>query len=385
MKKILIVTDICISEKHNAGNKNALFSLCEFLKTKNYDVNIVNFHHYKPDSKDFRAYTIYHYPDFFNLIYRKTLEILKLKPKLSEYKKSFFRKLVLRLCIRKNYDFIFIEYIENHHLVNECQRLSSNIICDLHDVMFLRKQSFLSNNNTPKKENLNISLKEEIDIINKFNAVLAIEDSERDYLINNNVISTVLLCKRTIAKNNISKIKTPILKSINIGFIGSAAEFNITTILSFIHEIWNPSLSSSNYTLIIGGDICNYLIKANISIKGKYKIIGRVSRIEEFYSELHLSINPIISGSGFKTKNAESLSYGVPIITSRNGIKGFEKIDNRFCKTIFKNTPEEWVYHIENIKSEFFLDNNFKNNCHDHYNEIFNMENNFKELEDYLN
>lgn len=384
MKKILIITDICISQKHNAGNKNALLALCEFLRMKNYTIDIINFHYSKPDSEDFKLFTIYHYPDFLNLIYRKTLEKLKLKPKLLDYKKSFFRKLILRLCIKKNYDAIFIEYIENHHLINECRRFSSNIICDLHDVMYLRKQSFLENNDAPKKENLNISLKEETDIINKFNAVLAIEESEKNFLIENNVNSTVLLCKRTIVKNNILKIKTPILESVNIGFIGSAAEFNITTILSFIAEIWNPYLSSNNYTLIIGGNVCNHLIKSNTIIKGNYKILGRISEIEDFYSKIHLSINPVISGSGFKTKNAESLSYGVPIITSMNGIKGFESINERYCKTILEHTSSEWIYHIEKIKSDFFSDYNLKIHCHDHYNEVFNIKNNFKELEDYL-
>lgn len=385
MKKVLIVTDISLSEKYHAGNKNALLSLCEyFYHHDNYEIEILNFHFSKPEKWLLNKFNIYHYPDIINLIYRKTSQILNLNLKLSSYKKSSFRKFILRFFFKRKYDLIIIEYLENHHLVNECRKLSPTIICDLHDIMYLRKESFLSTTGVPRNENLNITLHDEINLINKFDAVLAIENSEKEFLINNNVIPTVIHCKRTLFKNNNSDIITPPLSVLKIGFIGSAAEFNFSTISYFIENIWNKYLYNKNLTLILAGEICKEVIEKNINIYGKYEVLGRVSDISEFYSAIHISINPVLSGSGFKTKNAESLSFGVPIITSENGIKGFERIDKDYCKLVTEDNINEWYGHLNEIYNNYKNNQKLKLECLNNFNFNFNTEDNFKELEDYL-
>ena len=344
----------------------------------------MNFHYSRPEKKLLDKFNIYQYPDIINLIYRKISQILNLNLKLLSYKKSSFRKLILRFLFKKKYDLIIIEYLENHHLVNECRKISPTIICDLHDIMYLRKKSFLSTTGVPRSENLNITLHDEINLINKFDAVLAIEDSEKEFLTNNNVIPTVIHCKRTLFKNNNLNITTPPLSVLKIGFIGSAAEFNFSTISYFIENIWNKYLYNKNLMLILAGEVCKEIIEKKIDIYGEYEILGRVFDISEFYSAIHISINPVLSGSGFKTKNAESLGFGVPIITSENGIKGFERIDKDYCKLVIENDINEWNDHLDNIYNNYKNNDKFKQECLNNFNFNFNTENNFQELEDYL-
>ncbi|HEM6890804.1 TPA: glycosyltransferase family 4 protein [Providencia rettgeri] len=386
MKKILIVTDISLSKDYHAGNKNALLSLCEyFYYHGSYEVEILNFHFSRPEKKLLNKFNIYHYPDIINLMYRKIFQILNFNLKLSSYKKSIFRKFILKFLFKKKYDLIIIEYLENHHLINECKKLSPTIICDLHDIMYLRRESFLSTTGIPKSENLNITLHDEINLINKFDAVLAIEKSEKEFLMNNNVIPTIIHCKRTLFKNNNLSIITPSLSVFKIGFIGSAAEFNFSTISYFIENIWNKYLYNKNITLILAGEICRAVIEKKINIYGSYEILGRVSDISEFYSAIHLSINPVLSGSGFKTKNAESLSFGVPIVTSENGIKGFEKIDKDYCKLVTSdNNINEWYDHLNDIYNNYKNNHKLKLECLNNFNFNFNTEDNFQELEGYL-
>ncbi|CEO38470.1 glycosyltransferase family 4 protein [Photobacterium kishitanii] len=169
----------------------------------------------------------------------------------------------------------------------------------------------------------------------------------------------------------------------NIGFIGSAAEFNFITVSYFINEIWNKGLFLNNYCLVIAGSVCKRLISENVLIKGKFEVLGLVDDVLDFYSSIHVSVNPVFSGSGFKTKNAESLSYGVPIITSSNGIKGLEEVDNKYYKIIlFEDSFNKW----KDILDEFYLnyDIEFKQTCSEDFFLKFNENDTFKQIKEYL-
>ncbi|MDE1474603.1 glycosyltransferase [Xenorhabdus bovienii] len=385
MKKILIVTDISLSDSYNAGNKNGLLSLCAFLNnTGNCIVDILNFHHSKPSARLRLEYNIFHYPDFYNLLYRKFIEKLGTKSKLINYKNSYFRKLILKKLLKWNYDIVIIEYLENHHLVNICRKYSKRVICDLHDVMYLRRESFISNGVLPSHENLNITLDEEANAISKFDAVIAVENSEKNFIEKLGLNTRVILCKRIPTKIIEHQTLTPDISESIIGFIGSAAEFNYSTILDFIENVWNNGLFREDYKLIIAGAVCERLEKNNTKIQGKYQILGKIPDVSNFYSLIHASINPVWSGSGFKTKNAESLSYGVPVITSNNGIKGLEDISGQYCKIIEKNDISEWKNNLLDIFNEYKNKRNLKELCANHFKEILSEENCFNELREYL-
>lgn len=382
MKKVLLVTDISLSKGYNAGNKNALISLCNFFnKNENYSVEVLNFHHKKPS--DVLEFKVKHYPDYINLLLRKLYNILGKDKKLLDYKKSFLRKIVMSFFLyRREFDYVIIEYIENHHLINICKKNDIITLCDLHDVMSLRKKSFEDCGKIPSNENLYITLKDEIEIINKFDAVITIENTEYEFLKQNKITSDVILCKRALKVENIDVNKKIKLDAKAIGFIGSAAEFNFEAISFFIKNIWNRGLYLCDYDLIVAGSICDEI--KTLSIKGSYKILGKIECVAEFYSAIHVSINPVFSGSGFKTKNAESLSYGVPIITTLNGIKGLEDINNKFFSIIeYSDSYEVWDSILNNI---FINYENYdvKSLCSKNYHELNNDSVTFKEINDYL-
>ncbi|EMQ4857678.1 glycosyltransferase [Morganella morganii] len=386
MKKILLITDICLSDKYNAGNKNGFISLCAYLKNnKKNKVDILNFHQKKPSNILRKDYNIYHHPDYYNLIYRKITNFIGIKKSLLEYKNSSFRKKITSQILKNNYDIVIIEYLENHHLLNICRKYSQTIICDLHDLMFLRKESFKKSGIHPKNENLLIDAEDEINCIAKFDAVITVENSEQELLKKQKLQTKILLCKRIPYNNENNQILTPdINKFLSIGFIGSAAEFNYHTIHDFIVNVWNPELHKKNHKLIIAGTVCDALYKNNIKIMGNHIVLGKVTDVIDFYSLIHLSINPVWSGSGFKTKNAESLSYGVPIITSPNGIKGLEIINTRYCKVIADNNLGAWEAVVSNIKEEYIKNINFKALCKTDFDYHLNSDSCFNELSEYL-
>lgn len=383
MKKILIITDISLSDKYNAGNKNVLLSLCNFLNLEpGYKLDILSFSHQKP-SENINI-NIIHYPDYISLLFRKLLKKVKVDSKLIDYKKSYFREFILNFVLnRNNYDVVIIQYLENHHLIDICKKHQCLTICDLHDIMTLRKESFIESGEKPYSENLNITLDEELNVINKFNAIIAIENSEKLFLEKNNVISKIILCKRGLPSFEKKIIVTPSLKIMNIGFIGSSAEFNFITVNYFINEIWNKGLFLNNYCLVIAGSVCKRLIGEKVLIKGNFKVLGLVDNVLDFYSSIHVSINPVFSGSGFKTKNAESLSYGVPIITSLNGIKGLEDVDNKYYNIILlEDSFNKWKDILETF--HFNYDSEFKKTCSENFFLKFNEDNTFRQIKEYL-
>ena len=50
--------------------------------------------------------------------------------------------------------------------------------------------------------------------------------------------------------------------------------------------------------------------------------MGRIDRIEDFYSAVDVAINPMIAGTGLKIKTVEAMNFGVPIVSTISGSEG---------------------------------------------------------------
>ena len=104
-----------------------------------------------------------------------------------------------------------------------------------------------------------------------------------------------------------------------------------------------------DYTFAICGD-------AGWAIKDKLPknvlVLGRVSdeELDKYFQESLAFINPMESGSGTHLKMMKALGYGIPIITSTVGARGFEP-DEISQAMIIANTTEENVSAIEQLKT----------------------------------
>jgi hypothetical protein len=382
--KILVITDICLGKEYHAGIKNGVLSLIgNMTKISGVEVSVLSFHYRKPDELDSFDVKCYWYPDFLNLFVRKLKSFLSINTSLLEYKKSIYKSHLVKKITKKNrYDVCIIEYLENSFLLDSVQGEGVRKICDIQDIMTFRKESFLrGGGKLPPDENLDISIKDELNEMAKYDCILTIEDSEFNYLKDKLDNEVILFKKFPIVSDNYKCNKVVGDKSIRIGFLGGGAAFNVDSINSFIKNVWNLGLYNKNFELTVAGSVCSGL---HDNIKGKFEIMGLIDTTQEFYSIVDISINPILYGSGLKMKNAETLLYGTPLITNYLGGKGFSMVDQHFCQIIDMTSINAFVVASTAIISRMATDLDYQGDCILEAKKHFSPEACFKDLKQYV-
>ena len=103
----------------------------------------------------------------------------------------------------------------------------------------------------------------------------------------------------------------------NLLFVGSAFFANIEGMNWFITNVF-PYLSSCCLTIV--GNNMDKHFKSTENIK----VYGYVDDLSLFYYNCDVVISPIFSGGGMKTKTAEALMYGCPIIGTKETFEGYD-------------------------------------------------------------
>lgn len=61
------------------------------------------------------------------------------------------------------------------------------------------------------------------------------------------------------------------------------------------------------------------------------RAVGKVPSVEPYFAAADLAFNGILRGSGTNVKVAEFIAAGLPIVTSTNGMRGYDLMDGRDC------------------------------------------------------
>lgn len=138
-------------------------------------------------------------------------------------------------------------------------------------------------------------------------------------------------------------------KSKSILFVGSGHPPNVVA----ANAIIPVARLMPEYTFNICGTAGNGINIRKELIPGNVNILGKVSdeELEMLFSESFAFINPMKSGSGTHLKMMEALSYGIPIVTSSVGARGFDEKEIKSSMLIAEDT-EEIVLAIESLKDE---------------------------------
>lgn len=225
-----------------------------------------------------------------------------------------------------NPDLIIGEYVLSAPLINYLNKSYPTAI-DTHDCFTLRNKKIRQSKGVGLWWSL--SAKQERELLSCFNHVIAIQESEKVFF-------------QGILKGNSTKVlKVDVLELPNewgskaesnspvIGFIGSNNAHNREGLAKFLNLHWLNIVSQTpNAELFIAGDV-----EVKTSLPG-VKVLGRVGSLyADFYSRCTVTVNPCGSGSGLKIKTIESMSYGIPIITTKEGLSGIEQAIGKgaFC------------------------------------------------------
>jgi len=222
------------------------------------------------------------------------------------------------------YDLIFIETTRCGFVFKE---LKSQVktICDVHNVEddYLRSNPRTSSRLAARK----IVRSEEM-TLKASDVVLVMHDADKQrlqklYSINNT--------KRFILHPVCSFL--PKLPSVPfdkrdkvIIFVGSLDQpFNENALTAFISRCW-PDLDNSGYTLRIAGRSPSRNLVRLISNQKNIDLIANPPDMEPLMRKARLLILPDITGTGMKLRVAEALSYGVPVVGTQNGLRGYNNI-----------------------------------------------------------
>jgi GT2 family glycosyltransferase len=117
-----------------------------------------------------------------------------------------------------------------------------------------------------------------------------------------------------------------------------------------------PELKRLNYTEAVR------VVGSGLSLEQKDElekmgltILGFQADLEIFYESAKLAIVPLIRGAGMKGKLAESLSFGVPTVTTSVGAEGFSALTNGEFPFVVSDNPLDFAQQIMRFISDSSL------------------------------
>lgn len=139
--------------------------------------------------------------------------------------------------------------------------------------------------------------------------------------------------------------KNIIKKPKELLFVGSYFFPNIHGLVWFINKV----LPYVDYRLtIIGRGFEKEEFLKQLNDKSKINIMGYVDSLDKEYEHADIVVQPVFEGSGMKTKTAECLMYGKPLISTSEGLVGY--INE--LKYVYRcDTSEEFINTLAALKN----------------------------------
>jgi len=153
--------------------------------------------------------------------------------------------------------------------------------------------------------------------LNQFDQVIAIQEDEHRFFteklgIDPEKVNTVdIISLPEVFKSDWSS--TPV-----IGFVGSNNHHNREGLRAFIQnhlEFFKRKFP--DFKLLIAGSIVLEIEDPSIIYLGKVDNL-----FLDFYEKCSIIINPTLSGSGLKIKTVEAMGYGLPVVSTKEGLSG---------------------------------------------------------------
>nr|WP_303027227.1 glycosyltransferase [uncultured Duncaniella sp.] len=135
-------------------------------------------------------------------------------------------------------------------------------------------------------------------------------------------------------------------------FVGSAFFANIDGLEWLLQNVF--SKLSNVELLIIGKNMDKHFTQSYDDARNaRVKVSGYVEDLEEVYEQCHIVISPIFHGGGMKTKTAEAMMYGCPIIGSKEAFEGYDVDYNQIGAQC--NTAKEFIDAINRMRTSEVL------------------------------
>ena len=228
---------------------------------------------------------------------------------------------IANLCDIYKIDVVICTYVMYSKLLDFVPYNILKII-DTHDKMTDRHLSLIKNN--IPDEFFSCTRADEARYLNRADIVWGIRDEETQYfnsiMENNKAITVSHFDEPNFLEKSIEKLK-------KVGFLASDNNVNAKMVIDFSDEILkNDEFLKTDIEIIIGGNV-KKILEQNKEFMDKIqnspiKLVGKFEKLEDFYKTVDAVIIPIMFGTGINIKMIEAMSFGIPVISTKCGIKG---------------------------------------------------------------
>lgn len=229
--------------------------------------------------------------------------------------------LLAQMCTDDPPDVVLVEYVHLSYLADAIPSNSTKRIyklIDTHDLMHERQRRF---HKMGELHHLDITPAEEAAALSKFDAILAIQQTEAE------AFRRLVPDRRVIVVGMTSEV-TPLplrdARDVRLAFFGSAMPPNWQAVEILLKDIW-PRLRarfSENVLLDIYGTVCDRF--RTTAMPPGVTLKGFVDDLKSAYQNTDIVLNPVFFGGGLKRKTVEALCFARPLVTTRLGAEGLE-------------------------------------------------------------
>ena len=306
---------------------------------------------------------------FINQVYLNDFQKSKIEQKLNNsilpnFAFSSLKKDVEKLQSQNSYDFILMSYVH-----------WANILKDIKNVKkYIMIEDFISMNNYERNNgnyNIGESINQEIARINIFDKAICISKEELNFFER--------VCKNTkfyyLPHFLEDKSDKKANKDTDIVFVGSDNPFNKDGMIWFFEKVM-PYLNKK-FKIRIVGRVNEHLDR----YKKKYtniEFISYVENLDDIYKETKITICPLQAGTGLKIKVVESLSFGLPVVTTKYGVVG---MDVRYNGCIVVDEAKEFASSIELLLNNEEKYIKYRKEAQGYFVDNFSKESVYKKLD----
>jgi glycosyltransferase involved in cell wall biosynthesis len=255
---------------------------------------------------------------------------------------------IVDMANQKHYDIIQIEFSQLLYLIKYLTKDTKKVFTahDISSISFYRRIS--EGNPSILKKIIRYFFFLQVYLYEKkylpqYDTIITVSQKDQQTLKQHLPNKNIICLENGITKINFLK-KTP-SKIIKLGYIGSFEHTpNLNAVKYFFDQI-APLLDQEkiNYEFYLAGKNDSGFIKNNFP---KIINLGQVKETIDFYQKIDCLITPIFSGSGSRIKILESLSFGVPVVSSPIGAEGIN-INSDYLQ--IATTPSEYIQSIQKL------------------------------------
>ena len=336
-KRILLITDLPVLPA-DAGNKTRVWALMNNLRRLGHEVWFLGLGLREEDAARLRAAWgehVHHIPARRARHARPRGFALKRfltdrliarglgSPGVDHWYWPHWDQVIAEFARQHSFDAVMVEYVFFSRAFLHFDRNVCKII-DTHDVYTGRREKLKARKIKRFYQYLT-SEREEARGLRRADVVIGIQENESKFFRQLlGAAQAVITVGHTV---DLQPLPRP--KEADILFLGSPYVANVDGVNHFIEKCF-PRIRAAvpHARLLLAGSICRVLKPAVAGVE----LIGEVDDVRDAYARAAVVINPVLAGTGLKTKTIEALAFGCPLVTTSCGAEGLERAaGNAFC------------------------------------------------------